>query len=71
MKATIGFIGETISFWLWMLGFTAFLAILELGIQTTAGQLAVGILAIGGLFGIAYGTISVIKSIGEKGGEKE
>ncbi len=82
MRATLNFIGEIAGYWVWLLGFFGLLSfILLLPIPGSAEATGIGvvkveeamviILAIGGLWGLAYGIISFIKSITERGGEKE
>ncbi len=82
MKAVIGFVGEITGYWIWLLGFFGILAFILLlpipgsaevtGIRAVkVEEVMVIILAIGGLWGLAYGIISFIKSILGEGGEKE
>lgn len=58
MKAVLGFIGEIAGYWLWLAIFCVFFAIIGLGMQTMAGQVALALFIVGLFIKIAYGMIA-------------
>lgn len=58
MRATLDFIGEVTGYWLWLALFWGFLAIIGLGLQTMAGQVALALLIVGLFIKITYGMIA-------------
>ncbi|MDD2822814.1 MAG: hypothetical protein PHQ59_01910 [Candidatus Daviesbacteria bacterium] len=57
MKAVLSFIGDAVGYWLWLLAFCGFFAVIALGFDNPIGKDLVFLFTIALLGKIAYGII--------------